>query len=330
MEFYIFTAIELTNVKSTKLVMKPYFSVVIPVYNKEQHVKATIESVLAQGFDDFEVIVVNDGSTDDSLNVLYSISDARIKVFSTENQGASSARNFGIENASADYIALLDADDHWYDFYLEEQKRLIESYPEQSVFATAQKICKYGKRYPCTYSIDFKKDTEGIVNYFKASMISSIIHTSAVVIHKTVFSLVGKFDPKIQSGQDTDLWIRIGLKYPVVFSKKVCSEYNFIPEGLYKSTYSMTQKIDLSPYEQFEKENLDLKRFLDLNRYTLAIQSRLWDDEDSYKSLVSKIELDHLNKKQRFLLKQSKTVILNFIKVKEGLSRLGIQLSAYK
>lgn len=313
-----------------KIVMKPYFSVVIPLYDKERHIKATIDSVLAQNFVDFEIIVVDDGSIDSSLAVVKSITDDRIKVFTTKNQGASSARNFGIEQASANYIALLDADDYWYPFYLEEQKRLIDLYPEQFVFSTAQKISKYGKRYPCTYSIDLGQETDGIVNYFRASMISSIIHTSAVVIHKAVFKCVGKFDPNIQSGQDTDLWIRIGLNYAIAFSTKICSEYNFIPEGLFKSTRSMSQKIDLSPYEALEKDNIDLKKFLDLNRYTLAIQAKLWDDLDSFKSLTSKIALHHLNKKQRFLLKQNKNAIINFIKLKEGLSKLGIQLSAYK
>jgi len=310
--------------------MKPYFSIVIPLYNKERHIKNTIESVLNQTFEDFEIIIVNDGSTDRSAEVVKSIPDQRIKLFTTKNQGASNARNFGIDKATSEFVALLDADDYWYPFYLQEQKRLIDKYPEEFVFSTAQKILKYGKRYPCQYSIDFGEAMDGIVNYFQASLMSSIIHTSAVVIHKDVFKNIGLFNPKIESGQDTDLWIRIGLEYSVTFSKRICSEYVFIPDGLFKSTHSMKQKIDLSPYKALEKNNYDLKKFLDLNRYALAIQSKLWNDNASFEALSADIELNNLNNKQRFLLKQNKDIIELFIKIKDSLSRLGIQLSAYK
>jgi len=282
--------------------MKPYFSIVIPLYNKERHIKNTIESVLNQTFEDFEIIIVNDGSTDRSAEVVKSIPDQRIKLFTTKNQGASNARNFGIDKATSEFVALLDADDYWYPFYLQEQKRLIDKYPEEFVFSTAQKILKYGKRYPCQYSIDFGEAMDGIVNYFQASLMSSIIHTSAVVIHKDVFKNIGLFNPKIESGQDTDLWIRIGLEYSVTFSKRICSEYVFIPDGLFKSTHC----------------------------YALAIQSKLWNDNASFEALSADIELNNLNNKQRFLLKQNKDIIELFIKIKDSLSRLGIQLSAYK
>jgi len=89
------------------------FSVVIPLYNKERSVKNTIESVLNQTFQDFEVIVVNDGSTDNSLEVVKSFNDERIRIINQKNSGVSSARNRGIKEAKYEWIAFLDADDLW-------------------------------------------------------------------------------------------------------------------------------------------------------------------------------------------------------------------------
>jgi glycosyltransferase involved in cell wall biosynthesis len=97
---------------------QPYFSVVISLYNKEKHIQSTIESVLAQTFVDFEIVVVNDGSTDGSEAVVKSIDNGRIQIYSQENKGASAGRNAAISKATGTYIALLDADDLWKPNYL--------------------------------------------------------------------------------------------------------------------------------------------------------------------------------------------------------------------
>src|SRR5690606_35592492 len=109
---------------------------IIPLYNKERHIKSTIESVLAQTFQDFEIIIVNDGSTDNSEALVNSISDPRIKYFKQENKGVSTARNFGIEKSSAKLIAFLDADDYWYPNHLNHLKTLFETFPGCGIYAT--------------------------------------------------------------------------------------------------------------------------------------------------------------------------------------------------
>ena len=93
--------------------MQPFFSIVIPLYNKENYIGHTLKSVLNQAFQDFEIIIVNDGSTDKSLEKVNSIKDARVQLFSIENRGVSYARNYGIEKALASLIIFLDADDTW-------------------------------------------------------------------------------------------------------------------------------------------------------------------------------------------------------------------------
>ena len=91
--------------------MIPFFSVVIPLYNKEQYIKNTLQSVLNQVFQDFEIIIVNDGSTDRSIDIVYALNDKRIQVFTQENKGVALARNFGIKKSKSKFIALIDADD---------------------------------------------------------------------------------------------------------------------------------------------------------------------------------------------------------------------------
>ena len=107
----------------------PFLSVIIPLYNKESYIKNTLRSVLEQNFTDFEIIIVNDGSTDNSLEIVSSFKDERIQVIHQPNSGASSSRNKAIQSAKTQYIAFLDADDFWFPNHLEELVQLIQDFP---------------------------------------------------------------------------------------------------------------------------------------------------------------------------------------------------------
>src|SRR6056300_1045134 len=97
----------------------PYFSVVIPLYNKEKFIEDTLKSVLNQTFNDFEVIIVNDGSSDNSLSIVEQFKSEKIRLFTNKNRGLSYTRNFGIKKAKSQYIGFLDADDLWENDFLE-------------------------------------------------------------------------------------------------------------------------------------------------------------------------------------------------------------------
>lgn len=308
----------------------PKFSVTIAVYNKEKHIAQTLESVLAQTFTDFEIIIVNDGSTDGSEAVIKSFNDKRIHYFSQENQGAAAGRNVAISHANAPFIALLDADDYWYPHYLEEQNRLIEKYPAESVFATAQEIIKNKQTSKKPYSLPTTFAQDGIVNYFDASFMASILHSSSTVVKKEVFDQIGKYNPTIKSGEDTDLYIRIGLKYSIVFSKKICSSYYVLENSLFRSSTSLSEKADFSTFEPLEKAHPRLKIFLDLNRYSLAIFAKLNNDRQGFKRNFEKIDLNNLNKKQRLLLKLSPKSTKFLYRLKNFAERFGLRLSAFK
>lgn len=308
----------------------PKFSVVIAVYNKEKHLAKTLQSVFAQTFQDFEVVLVNDGSTDGSEKVIKQFKDSRLRYYHQENQGAAAGRNAAINKATAPFIALLDADDYWYPHYLEEQNRLIEKYPNEYVFATAQEIIHKNKSSPKPYSIPNDFGSDGVVNYFEASHRASILHSSSTVLKKEVFEQIGNYNPAIKSGQDTDLYIRIGLKYPVVFSRKICSIYLILENSLFRSSTSLEEKADFSEYESLEKGNPLLKKFLDLNRFSLAIFAKLNHDREGFKHNFEKIDLNNLNKKQRLLLKLSPKTTKFLYSLKNFAERFGIKLSAFK
>lgn len=309
----------------------PRFSVVIAVYNKEKYITKTLKNVLAQTFVDFEVVILNDGSTDNSEAEILKFKDPRIRYYSKKNQGAGAARNFVIKEAKYEYIALLDADDTWSPFYLEEQAKLIAKFPNESVFATAIAIEKKDKVYPSVYSVpDLKPNEVRVVNFFSASSFNSILTSSSTVIHRNVFSTIGYYDPSIKSGQDTDLWIRIGLEYPVVFLNKSCAVYQYALSSLSNSKLKVTDKASYEKFEPFEKQNNNLKKFLDISRYSLCILAKMDGNEEVFQNNFQKIDQSNITSKQRFLLKQNKIMLKSLLKIKEGLENYGVKLGTFK
>lgn len=205
-----------------------YFSVVIPLYNKAYIIAKTIRSVLAQTFQDFEIIVVDDGSSDDGTSIVKSFGDKRIKIIHQENKGVSAARNRGIEEAKSDYIALLDADDEWKKDYLSMQYQLIKKYPECEIFVTNYEFrLTNGKILPTILNgISFNND--GLMNnYFKIASISHPPITSiSVVIKKHLLQSIGGFPLGIRSGEDLLTWARLAVRSKIAYSLKVCAVYN--------------------------------------------------------------------------------------------------------
>jgi glycosyltransferase involved in cell wall biosynthesis len=307
----------------------PFFSVIIPLYNKENFIENTLKSVLNQNFTDFELIVVNDGSTDKSEEKLLSFKDDRIQYFYKENEGVSIARNYGIEKAESSYITFIDADDYWYPEFLGEIFKNIKLFPEQKVFTTAIEVETSKNIFPAQYSIQKTGDFE-LVNYFKSSVKESVIWTSSAVFHKSIFAEIGNFDPKIKSGQDTDLWIRIGLVYPVLFSWKILARYVYDENSLSKNEAFLSSKLNFSKFTEQEKTNPDLKYFLDLNRFSLAIKSKLISNKELFKYYYNGIDLKKMIFKKRFLLILPSYILRFLILIKLKLAHLGFGSSVFK
>lgn len=202
------------------------FSVVIPLYNKEKYILSSLHSVLNQTFKDFEVIIVNDGSTDNSVQVVEEIDDDRIKIIHQENQGVSAARNQGIEEAKYEWIAFLDADDTWEVSFLEEIAKTIENYPENSIFVGGQtEVFKSGS---VRYSNEFipTEGETGKVNFFEViSKYNSPIHSSNVVIRKQHLDVNELFPEGRKNYEDYDLWMRLCVNETVIYINKHLSSF---------------------------------------------------------------------------------------------------------
>ena len=285
--------------------MTPYFSIIIPLYNKEDFIADTIKSVLNQTFTDFEIIVVNDGSTDNSLKELQSIKDHRIITIQQKNQGVSIARNNGIKNAKGNYITLLDADDEWKPNHLELFYKTIKQFPNGALFCNAYDI-KSSDNYiiKATYNIEQVDHPHIIKDYFKASLIDAIGWTSAICFNKKDFYDVGEFVPEFTSGQDLDLLIRFALRKTIVFNPTVTCCYNkTVKNSLSKKNYQEIRYTIVNSFKDEESQNASLNKYLNLNRYALAMQCKLIGNKALYKKLISEIDLKPLNLKQKTLLR---------------------------
>lgn len=313
----------------------PFFSIIIPLYNKEKHIENTIRNIHNQTFQDFEIIIVNDGSTDNSYNLAKNFNDNKTLLYSTENKGVSHARNFGIKKANAKLIAFLDADDTWNNHHLEDLKELYVSYPNCGLYCKA-----YSKRYRNTLiksvykNIPEQTNWMGIVSdYFESSLINCIAWTSAVAIPKHIFDSIGDFDKTITmgAGEDTDLWLRIALKHPVAFYNKISAIHNLHAENrISNSNTNNRQFINLDKFEVLSIENKSLKVYLDINRYSIAIQYLLVGNPVKAKEYINKIGKSSLNNKQRFLLRTNTPFLRLVLNFKNYLRKLNINFSAYK
>lgn len=206
-----------------------FFSVVIPLYNKERQIAGTLRSVFAQTCADYEIIVVDDGSTDGSAAVVESLHDPRIRLIRQANAGVSAARNLGIAEARGEYIALLDADDEWRPEYLATIAALIRKYPQCDVFATNYShVDSNGKTFPTILrKIPFDGDDGILYNYFEVASVSSPpICSICITARKEAFQSVGGFPLGIKSGEDLLTWARLAARYKIAYSKKPLAVFN--------------------------------------------------------------------------------------------------------
>ena len=284
------------------------FSVVIPLYNKELSIKKTIQSVLNQSFEDFEILVVNDGSTDNSLEIIKGIKDYRIKIIEQQNGGVSRARNKGIKEAKYDWIALLDADDLWEIDKLEKQSKLLLNNPDLFWCFAAYKIKKLNKDKVVDY-----KNVEIIDDAIDAIAQGAVVQTSSVVIKKSVFKdqkLL--FNTKYSNSEDREVWYKLACMYPMVgyINKPLSSYVIFISSSL---TSVANENIEM-PFLSMKDRMKDITNLISqdraekLHRFIAAFNKKALLSKWVYSSsrIFKKIQLNiHFSAFQVFLLRRS-------------------------
>jgi glycosyltransferase involved in cell wall biosynthesis len=195
--------------KINKIEIKPQVSVIIPTYNRGWIIKEAIDSVLAQDYTEFELIIVDDGSTDHTSYVLDSYGKD-IKVISQKNKGVSAARNRGIAEASGKFIAFLDSDDLWLSQKLSVQIEFFNQMPDALICQTEEVWIRNGLRVNPKKR---HKKPSGMI--FEPSLALCLVSPSAVMIRRFLFEKVGGFDETLPACEDYDLWLRISCRYPI-------------------------------------------------------------------------------------------------------------------
>ncbi|WP_167815755.1 glycosyltransferase family 2 protein [Methanocorpusculum sp. GPch4] len=230
----------------------PRISIIVPLYNKVNEVQRAIDSIFAQTIQNFELIIVDGGSTDGSLDVIKKYeSDSRYHLIHQLSKGLPAGRNEGIAAAGADLIAFLDADDEWLPTYIEQILKLNADYPSAGLYATAY-IPTYGNQTQKLPLCEIpKKPWNGILDsYFRSTALAMQPPFSpcCVTIPKSTYDRVGLFNPSLNIGEDTEMWGRIALCLPIAYSSTEGAKYHWISNN--KMT-NIRMPIDHHPFYKY-------------------------------------------------------------------------------
>ena len=310
------------------------FSVVIPLYNKAPYVAKAIQSVLAQSFTDYELLIVDDGSKDDSAEIAAKVIEGRSNCYliKQENAGVSMARNNGVAASHGEYLCFLDADDWWCPIFLEEMAKFVEEFPDAGIYGSNYTIVNEAKHKTRVAEIGVDNGFEkGYINYCQvyAKTMYMPLWTGAVCIPRKVFEEMQGFPKGIKLGEDFLLWIRIALKYKVAFLNKPLPYYNqdvdvnargvktigYDPESF--MTFHFEQ------FENAEKNNRDLKILLDRLRVYSLMRFR---SENIFRERVDaeikKVDFRNVEKIYRFYYKAPYCFVRVYLGAKQLLAKL--------
>lgn len=251
------------------------FSIIVPLYNKAPYIKKALGSVMEQTFKDYELIVVDDGSTDNSFSVAEDLLMGSVldyKLIHQDNAGVSRARNNGVADSHGDFLCFLDGDDWWDNRFLERMNWLINNYPEAGLFGTNYYYVKNGNNKVCV-----KSANTGYIDYCKvySNGMAMPLTSISVAIKPSIFKEFEGFKTNLKLGEDFDLWIRIALKYKVAFLNEPLAYYNQDSSPKWRGTKQITNPRyhmlwNLQYLEREEINNNDLKQLLDnLRVYSL-------------------------------------------------------------
>ena len=212
----------------------------MPVYNKRAYLRKAVESVLAQTFGDWELVMVENGSTDGSDVLAASFDDPRITLLRQAHTGVSAARNSGVAHSAAPWVCFLDADDWWEPTFLEEMAGLTDRHPGAGLYTTRYYIVKNSVRRLAPHAVG---DTfaEGEIDYFRcyADTLCMPLCVGSVCMPRRLFDELRGFRTDLHLGEDFDLWVRIALRHSVVLLNRPLFNYNQDVAKKYRSTQQL-------------------------------------------------------------------------------------------
>ncbi len=203
------------------------FSVVIPLYNKERFVRHSVESVLSQVYREFEVIIVDDGSTDSGVDTIRAFLSDRVRLITQKNKGPGPARNRGVNEARFEWIAFLDSDDWWLPTHLSALNRLVKGFPNAALVATRLRRFRAGRLEGSTVQ-DGTNDY--LLNYF-CGFHDDIVHSSSCAARTDALTGAGGFGA-YWPGEDTVLWVRLALDHDIAVTQETTVVYRMETGGL--------------------------------------------------------------------------------------------------
>lgn len=233
------------------------FSVIIPLYNKEAEIERTVRSVLAQTLQPTEIVIVDDGSTDRSAEIVESIQSPLIKLIRQTNAGECAARNCAMAEATGDYYALVDADDAWKPDFLKTVAAMIDEFPDCGIYSTGFDVINTDGRTP---GRTIQK--RGVVeDFFRESMTHFVCIPSASVIPAKVVCDVGGFPEGMRLGGDQYMWTKIARKYKVCFTPERMVDYYMAASNRSAAIYRPEQTV-FSFREFYDESNYWLCEYI--------------------------------------------------------------------
>ncbi|MEL6494481.1 MAG: glycosyltransferase family A protein [Cyanobacteria bacterium J06623_7] len=238
----------------------PRVSVIIAAYNLMAYLPATITNVFAQTFTDFELIVVDDGSSDNTSEWVSQLTDPRVKLITQENQGLAGASNTGVSQAQGEYITFLDADDLWEPSKLEQQVQVLDNHPEVGIVYTWVTYMNDGG---ASTGRIVKTEAEGFI-WPDLIEVNQIECGSVVMIRRSCFTEVGLFDTNLKSFvQDWDMWLRLALKYQFKAIRQPLVYYRQRASSGSRNLVEMERSFNLVLHKARATAPLELKPLVD-------------------------------------------------------------------
>jgi glycosyltransferase involved in cell wall biosynthesis len=262
------------------MTIMPKVSVITPVYNGESYIDTAINSLLSQTLQDWELIVVDDGSTDSTPQILEKFKDQRIRIIRQQNAGEARARNVGLHNVTGEYVALLDADDFYFPTALEELSAFLDSHPQYDVVYSDGQICDEQDRFLMTL-------TEVRPGIYTGKILEKVVISSSVVTvpvctmtrQSKILEHCVRFDPNLVIGPDWDFWIQLAVHVNFGYLNKITCKYRIHTANISRTTASEKRKKDqiyrrmkIMNAEWFDRLSSGTQElfFLDLLTNTLA------------------------------------------------------------